>query len=104
MSFFFFVRQKTAYEILRWLEFRGVLVRSYKFGRDIPIELAVLSEGDPMLANPYGVIPINPQKHPHVKYDLADEFAQWLVSDKGQSVINSYRLLGKQLFYPDAKK
>jgi tungstate transport system substrate-binding protein len=50
------------------------------------------------------VIPINPQKHPHVKYDLAKEFAEWLVSERGQSVINGYRLLGQQLFYPDAVK
>ena len=80
---------------------RGTFIK-YKFGRDVPIELEVLTEGDPMLANPYGVIPINPEKHPHVKFDLADEFARWLVSEKGQSVINGYRLLGKQLFYPDA--
>jgi tungstate transport system substrate-binding protein len=38
-----------------------------------------------------------------VKYDLADEFAQWLVSEKGQAMINGYRLLGEQLFYPDAQ-
>ena len=82
---------------------RGTYIK-YKFGRDVPIELNVLCEGDPLLANPYGVIPINPKKHPHVKYKLADEFAQWLVSEKGQSVINGYRLLGKQLFYPDALK
>ena len=82
---------------------RGTYIK-YKFDRDIPIELEVLSEGDPLLANPYGVIPINPRRHPHVKYDLADEFARWLVSEKGQSVISGYRLLGKQLFYPDAMK
>ena len=81
---------------------RGTFIK-YKFGRDVPIELDVLCEGDPALANPYGVIPINPQKHPHVKYDLAKEFAQWLVSDRGQSVINGYRLLGNQLFYGDAQ-
>ena len=82
---------------------RGTYIK-YKFGRDVPIELDVLCEGDPALANPYGVIPINPKKHPHVKFDVADEFAQWLVSKRGQSVINGYRLLGKQLFYPDAIK
>ena len=80
---------------------RGTYIK-YKFGRDVPIELDILCEGDPALANPYGVIPINPKKHPHVKYDLAKEFAQWLVSGRGQSMINGYRLLGKQLFYPDA--
>ena len=82
---------------------RGTYIK-YKFGRDIPIDLVVLSEGDPLLANPYGVIPINPQKHPHAKYELAREFSEWLVSERGQSVINEYRLLGKQLFYPDAIK
>jgi tungstate transport system substrate-binding protein len=76
----------------------------YKFGRDVPIDLVVVCEGDPALANPYGVIPINPKKHPHVKYDLSRSFAEWLVSNKGQKVIDNYRLLGKQLFYPDALK
>ena len=80
---------------------RGTYIK-YKFGRDVPIDLAVLCEGDPALANPYGVIPINPKKHPHVKYDLSKAFAEWLVSEKGQAVIANYRLLGKQLFYPDA--
>lgn len=82
---------------------RGTFIK-YKFGRDVPIDLDVLCEGDPALANPYGVIPINPQKHLHVQYELAKEFADWLVSERGQSVIANYRLLGKQLFYPDAVK
>jgi tungstate transport system substrate-binding protein len=82
---------------------RGTYIK-YKFGRDVPIDLVVLCEGDPALANPYGVIPINPKKHPHVKYDLSKTFAEWLVSEKGQAVIDNYRLLGKQLFYPDAIK
>ena len=80
---------------------RGTYIK-YKFGRDVPVELDVLCEGDPLLANPYGVIPLNPQKHPHVKHKLADAFAQWLVSNRGQAVIADYRMLGKQLFYPDA--
>jgi tungstate transport system substrate-binding protein len=80
---------------------RGTYIK-YKFGRDVPIDLVVLCEGDPALANPYGMIPINPKKHPHVKYDLSETFAQWLVSKKGQMLIDNYRLLGKQLFYPDA--
>ena len=80
---------------------RGTYIK-YKFGRDVPIDLQVLVEGDPNLANPYGVIPINPGKHPQVKSELATQFAEWLVSARGQSVIRGYRLLGKQLFYPDA--
>ena len=94
-----FADEKQAYTLAD----RGTYIK-YKFGRDVPIELDVLCEGDPLLANPYGIIPINPQKHPHVKYKLADEFAQWLISDRGQAVISEYRLLGKQLFYPDAVK
>ena len=80
---------------------RGTYIK-YKFGRDVPIDLQVLVEGDVLLANPYGVIPINPKKHPHAKFDLAKQFAEWMVSTRGQSVIRNYRLLGKQLFYPDA--
>ena len=94
-----FADEKLAYTLAD----RGTYIK-YKFGRDVPVELDVLCEGDPLLANPYGIIPINPQKHPHVKYKLAEEFAQWLVSDRGQAVIADYRLLGKQLFYPDAVK
>jgi tungstate transport system substrate-binding protein len=82
---------------------RGTYIK-YKFGRDVPVELDVLCEGDPLLANPYGVIPISPQMHPHVKNELAEAFAQWLVSERGQAVIADYRLLGKQLFYPDGVK
>ena len=92
-----FADEKQAYTLAD----RGTYIK-YKFGRDIPIELDVLCEEDAALANPYGVIPVNPQKHPHVKYQLAEEFAKWLVSDQGQTVIDNYRLLGRQLFYPDA--
>ena len=94
-----FADEKQAYTLAD----RGTYIK-YKFGRDIPIELDVLCEGDATLANPYGVIPVNPKKHPHVNYQLAEEFAKWLVSDQGQTAIANYRLLGKQLFYPDALK
>ena len=80
---------------------RGTYIK-YKFGRKHGIDLTILSEGDPSLKNPYGVIPINPKKYPHVKYDLAVEFAEWLVSPKAQALIGGYKLLGKQLFYGDA--
>ncbi len=94
-----FADEKQAYVLAD----RGTYIK-YKFGRDVPIDLVVLCEGDAALANPYGVIPISPKKHPHVKYDDARAFAEWLVSARGQTVINNYRLLGKQLFYPDALK
>ena len=92
-----FADEKRAYTLAD----RGTYIK-YKHGRDTGIDLDILFQGDPRLANPYGVIPVNPGKHPHVKHDLAEEFAQWLVSPRGQSVIRNHRLLGKQLFYPDA--
>lgn len=80
---------------------RGTYIK-YKFGKTPPIELEILSEGSKELANPYGVIPVNPEKFPKIKYDLAKTFAEWITSAKGQKLINEYRLIGKQLFYPDA--
>lgn len=81
---------------------RGTYLK-YKFGRDEEYDLEIVFEGHEMLKNPYGIIPVNPEKHPHVKYDLAKEFALWMVSDRGQELIGSYKVLGKQLFTPDAK-
>jgi len=81
---------------------RGTFIK-YKFGREVPINLEMLCEGGNQLANPYGIIPVNPQKHPHVKAALAEQMAQWLVSPKGQQIIADYTLHGKQLFFPDAK-
>lgn len=81
---------------------RGTYVQ-YKYGRPEGLDLEPISEGDKTLFNPYGVIPVNPEKHPHVLFDLADTFAQWLVSERGQQVIADYKLLDKQLFFPDAK-
>jgi tungstate transport system substrate-binding protein len=80
---------------------RGTYIK-YKYGNTPPIELEIVSEGSEGLANPYGVIPVNPEKYPHVKYDMAKTFAEWLVSERGQKLIGDYRLIGKQLFYPDA--
>ena len=80
---------------------RGTFIK-YKYGKTPPIELSILSEGSEALANPYGIIPVNPKKFDHVKYDLAETFAQWLTSGRGQKLIGDYRLLDKQLFYPDA--
>jgi len=80
---------------------RGTYIK-YKYGKTPPIELSILSEGSEALANPYGIIPVNPKKFDHVKYDLAETFAKWLTSGRGQKLIGDYRLLDKQLFYPDA--
>ncbi len=54
--------------------------------------------------NPYGIIAVNPAKHPHVKNDLAMEFINWITSKKGQSMIAGYKIHGKPLFFPDALK
>ncbi len=64
--------------------------------------LVVLVEGDRRLFNQYGVMVINPAKHPHVKAALAQGFADWLVSPAGQAVIAGYKIGGEQLFFPNA--
>ena len=66
-------------------------------------ELAVLVEGDSRLFNPYGVMVVNPARHPHVKAALAQQFANWVVSPAGQQTIASYRIDGQPLFFPNAK-
>jgi tungstate transport system substrate-binding protein len=65
-------------------------------------DLAVLVEGDKRLFNQYGVIVVNPAQHPNVKKDLAQAFADWVVSPAGQAAIASYRIDGQQLFFPNA--
>lgn len=65
--------------------------------------LAVLVEGDTKLFNQYGVIVVNPAKHPHVKAGMAQAFADWLVSPAGQATIAEYKINGEQLFFPNAK-
>ena len=65
--------------------------------------LAIVLEGDKRLFNPYGVIVVNPAKHPHTKTALAQAFSDWVVSDEGQATIASYKIGGEQLFFPDAK-
>lgn len=81
---------------------RGTYLQ-YKFGRDGDFDLEIVYEGDDMLKNPYGVIPVNPEKFPHVQFELADTFAKWLVSERGQQLIGSYQVHGQPLFFPDAK-
>ncbi len=65
-------------------------------------DLEVLVEGDTRLFNPYGVILVNPAKHPHVNARDGQAFIDWLVSEPGQSAIAAYRLDGHQLFFPSA--
>ncbi|MEO7402149.1 MAG: substrate-binding domain-containing protein [Burkholderiales bacterium] len=65
-------------------------------------ELAILVQGDKRLFNQYGVIAVNPAKHPHVKAALAQQFIDWIVSPDGQQTIASYRIGGEALFFPNA--
>ncbi len=67
-------------------------------------ELGIAVEGDRKLFNPYGVILVNPAKHPHVKKAEGLAFIDWLVSPEGQAAIASYKVGGEQLFFPDAAK
>ena len=66
--------------------------------------LKILVEGDAKLFNQYGVILVNPKKHPHVKAVAGQKFIDWLVSNEGQGVIASYKIGGEQLFFPNAAK
>ncbi|MEH2539837.1 MULTISPECIES: substrate-binding domain-containing protein [unclassified Bradyrhizobium] len=65
-------------------------------------DLVISVEGDKRLFNQYGVMLVNPEKHPSVKKDLGQQFIDWLISSEGQSAIADYKINGEQLFYPNA--
>ncbi|HWH84290.1 MAG TPA: extracellular solute-binding protein [Burkholderiaceae bacterium] len=65
--------------------------------------LVILVEGDKRLFNQYGVIVVNPAKHPQTKTALAQAFADWVVSPDGQATVASYKIGGEQLFFPNAQ-
>jgi tungstate transport system substrate-binding protein len=65
-------------------------------------DLRIVLEGDNRLFNQYGVILVNPTKHPNVKKDLGQQFIDWLVSYEGQKAIATYKIDGEQLFFPNA--
>ena len=67
-------------------------------------DLAVLVEGDNRLFNQYGVMLVNPSKHPHVKATDGQKFVDWVISTPGQAVIAGYKIGGEQLFFPNAGK
>ena len=67
-------------------------------------DLAVLVEGDTRLFNQYGVMVVNPARHPHVKAQDAQKFVDWVVSPAGQAAIANYKIGGEQLFFPNAAK
>ena len=66
-------------------------------------QLAILVEGDTRLFNQYGVMVVNPAKHPHVRAREAQAFVDWVISPAGQAVIAAYKIGGQQLFFPNAK-
>jgi tungstate transport system substrate-binding protein len=65
-------------------------------------DLAIVVEGDKALFNQYGVMVVNPAKHPHVKQALAQAFADWITGPAGQATIADYKIGGEQLFFPNA--
>jgi tungstate transport system substrate-binding protein len=64
--------------------------------------LEIVFEGDPVLFNPYGIILVDPERHPHVRAEQGQAFIDWLVSEEGQAAIASYTVNGQQLFFPSA--
>jgi tungstate transport system substrate-binding protein len=92
-----YAEEKQAYTLAD----RGTYLK-YKFGRTQGLDLEILTDGDPNLSNPYGILPVSPKKFPHVKFVWADRFAKWLVTPKAQALIANYRIQGRQAFFPDA--
>jgi tungstate transport system substrate-binding protein len=67
-------------------------------------DLDIVVEGDKRLFNQYGVMLVNPEKHPSIKADLGQSFIDWLISPEGQEAIGEYKIDGKQLFFPNAEQ
>lgn len=92
-----FAEEKRAYTLTD----RGTFLK-YKYGRDQGLDLGILVEGDEVLNNPYGVIPLNPEKFKHVNFTAADRLARWLAGPEAQDMIAAYKIEGRQAFFPDA--
>ena len=65
--------------------------------------LEIVFEGDPVLFNPYGIILVNPERHPHIKAEQGQAFIDWVISPAGQEAIASFTVAGEQLFFPNAE-
>lgn len=65
-------------------------------------DLELLVQGDPRMFNYYGVILVNPERFPHIKAELGQQFIDWILSKQGQSVIGEYKIHGRQAFFPNA--
>ncbi|MCU0962889.1 MAG: substrate-binding domain-containing protein [Pirellulaceae bacterium] len=77
----------------------------YAFALSTPAktDLAILSEGHESLRNPYGVMAVNPARHPHVNFTGARKYIEWITSPEVQEMIGRYAVEGKTLFYPSAR-
>jgi tungstate transport system substrate-binding protein len=67
-------------------------------------DLDIVVEGDKRLLSQYGVMLVNPEKHPNVRKELAQTFIDWLISPEGQAAIAGYKVEGQQVFFPNADK
>jgi len=65
------------------------------------VDLIITSEGDKRLFNPYGIIAVNPKKHPHVNIEAANKYINWIRSERIQKMIANFKIKGEQLFIPD---
>jgi len=65
--------------------------------------LEIVAEGDPVLFNPYGIMLVNPDRHPHVKAEMGQAFIDWIVSPEGQTAIAGFTVGGAQMFFPSAR-
>jgi tungstate transport system substrate-binding protein len=81
---------------------RGTYLRwKDKPGFDLKILVqGPLKGGDKRLMNPYGIIAVNPDKHPHVNYEMATAYIDFITSQEGQEIIKNYKVNGEQLFFP----
>jgi tungstate transport system substrate-binding protein len=66
-------------------------------------DLVAVVEGDPRLFNPYSIILVNPEKHPHVKAADGQTFIDWMLSAEGQAAIADFKIDGQTVYFPDAK-
>lgn len=73
---------------------------AYALGAEVRTDLQILVEGDPLLVNPYGVIAVDPARHPHVNHEWALTFIEWLTSPRTQQAIADFKVGGKTLFHP----
>ncbi len=68
------------------------------------IGLVILVENDKRLLNPYGIIAVNPKRHPHTNYKAVMNLIEWMTSSEGQGIIGSFKKSGKQLFHPNVQR